>query len=67
MHVTTINEEEDVGMKESEEGRKGRKKCYTEITISKKTTKSIFNVRSLLFIYGIGYQFSFFFEFCAIK
>lgn len=39
MHVTTINEEEDVGMKESEEGRKGRKKCYTEITISKKTHK----------------------------
>lgn len=35
MHLTTINEEEDVGMKESEEGRKGRKKCYTEITISK--------------------------------
>lgn len=61
MHVTTINEEEDVGMKESEEGRKGRKKCYTEITISKKNPQKVYSMFVHCFLYmvlGINFLFS---------
>lgn len=44
-----LMKEEDVDMKKIEEGRKGRKKCYIEITVSKGNKKNartnIFNVR----------------------
>lgn len=36
-----LMKEEDVDMKKIEEGRKGRKKCYIEITISKGNKKML--------------------------
>lgn len=61
MHETTIIEEEDVGMKESEEGIKGRKKCYIEITISKENPQKVFSMFVHCFLYmalSIDFLFS---------